>query len=146
MVRSVAARQQAEIHGGGIPISSKRKPISDHHHRKGRRGPQRSEECLGRMLRKPSRACSGRSGARTSWHRRPWPPDRGLTDDAAAEVIARLRRSSVDSSTLDLARVAVDQLCIDYASQPHRSCWPKPPDGSRRSSTYAAAVSWRDVT
>ena len=43
---------------------------------------------------------------------------RVLSDDAMAEVIARLRRSSVDGSTLDLARIAVDQLCIDYASEP----------------------------
>ena len=41
-----------------------------------------------------------------------------LSEDATAEVIARLRRSSVDGSTLDLARIAVDQLCIAYASEP----------------------------
>lgn len=48
----------------------------------------------------------------------PRPAGIGLSEDAAVEVIARLRRSSVDSSTLDLVRVAVDQLCIDYASRP----------------------------
>ena len=46
------------------------------------------------------------------------PAGQGLTEDAAAEVIAPLRRSSVDSSTLDLVRIAVGQLGIDYASRP----------------------------
>lgn len=44
--------------------------------------------------------------------------ERVLSTDATAEVIARLRRSSVDSTTLELARIAVDQLCSDYASEP----------------------------
>lgn len=44
--------------------------------------------------------------------------ERALSTDATAEVLARLRRSSVDGTTLDLARIAVEQLCIDYASEP----------------------------
>ena len=44
--------------------------------------------------------------------------DRALSDDEAAEVIARLRRSSIDGATLDLVRIAVDQLSIDYAHRP----------------------------
>lgn len=44
--------------------------------------------------------------------------DRALSTDATAEVIARLRRSSIDGTTLELARIAVDQLCIDYATEP----------------------------
>lgn len=39
-----------------------------------------------------------------------------LTDDETLDLIARLRSSSVDDSTLDLARVTIDRLCTDYAS------------------------------
>lgn len=41
-----------------------------------------------------------------------------LSDDDTLELVGRLRSSSVDSSTLDLARITVDQLCTDYASAP----------------------------
>jgi transcriptional regulator with XRE-family HTH domain len=44
--------------------------------------------------------------------------ERGLSKDATADVIAHLRRFSVDGSTLDLARLAVEQLCVSYASEP----------------------------
>ena len=44
--------------------------------------------------------------------------ERALSPDTTAELIARLRRSSVDGTTLELARIAVDQLCVDYVSQP----------------------------
>jgi transcriptional regulator with XRE-family HTH domain len=41
-----------------------------------------------------------------------------LTDDETLELVQRLRASSVDRSTLDMARITIDQLCTDYASQP----------------------------
>ena len=41
-----------------------------------------------------------------------------LSDDETLELVGRLRSSSVDASTLDLARITVDRLCTDYASAP----------------------------
>lgn len=41
-----------------------------------------------------------------------------LSDDETLELVNRLRASSVDNSTLELARITVDQLCTDYASGP----------------------------
>ena len=43
---------------------------------------------------------------------------RALSEDEATEVITRLRSSSVDGSTLDLVRITLDQLCVDYAQRP----------------------------
>src|SRR5205823_2897662 len=43
---------------------------------------------------------------------------RALSEDEATEVITRLRSSSVDGSTLDLVRITLDQLCVDYAHRP----------------------------
>lgn len=41
-----------------------------------------------------------------------------LSEDETLELVQRLRASSVDRPTLDLAHVTIDQLCTDYASQP----------------------------
>lgn len=41
-----------------------------------------------------------------------------LSDDETLDLVARLRSSSVDDATLDLARITVDRLCTDYASAP----------------------------
>lgn len=41
-----------------------------------------------------------------------------LSEDETLELVKRLRASSVDRPTLDLAHVTIDQLCTDYASQP----------------------------
>lgn len=45
------------------------------------------------------------------------PPTR-LSDDETLELVGRLRSSSVDDATLELARITVDRLCTDYASVP----------------------------
>lgn len=41
-----------------------------------------------------------------------------LTDDQTAELIQRLRHSSVDQAAIDALDITVDQLCTDYASRP----------------------------
>ena len=45
------------------------------------------------------------------------PPPR-LSDDETLELVQRLRSSSVDPATLELAQVMTDRLCTDYASRP----------------------------
>jgi transcriptional regulator with XRE-family HTH domain len=41
-----------------------------------------------------------------------------LNDDETLELVQRLRASSVDPATLELAQVMTDRLCTDYASRP----------------------------
>jgi transcriptional regulator with XRE-family HTH domain len=41
-----------------------------------------------------------------------------MTDDETLELVQRLRASSVDPATLELAQVMTDRLCTDYASRP----------------------------
>jgi transcriptional regulator with XRE-family HTH domain len=41
-----------------------------------------------------------------------------LSDDETLELVQRLRASSVDPATLELAQVMTDRLCTDYASRP----------------------------
>jgi hypothetical protein len=41
-----------------------------------------------------------------------------LSDDETLELVSRLRSSSVDDATLELARITVDRLCTDYATVP----------------------------
>lgn len=41
-----------------------------------------------------------------------------LSDDETLELVQRLRASSVDPATLELAQIMTDRLCTDYASRP----------------------------
>jgi hypothetical protein len=43
-----------------------------------------------------------------------------LTEEQTAELVQRLRHSSVDQAGMDALRITVDQLCTDYASEPSR--------------------------